>query len=421
MPPTSPRSDRSKPASKQLPVEVIKIVVGGAVGVVLAFALLWFGFGRDPLSLFGGNSKVAESEPVVEPRQPSENSDLGKMGSAAPTTPDIPAADPAPLSDGDDPAPDGSPTDTTADSDRGFTTAATAAGVLRVKARPALTGHEGPIVAVSVSTDSLYAITASTDKLIVAWDAKKGTSGTTERGFCRSLAFSRGGGLLAGAVDDAITLWDLTPAADVRRLQAKKGAVAAVAFSPRSDVLAAAEEDGVLRFWDTSLLKEFRQVEFNSRPHGIAYSPQGNVIAVACDEGVQMISSTGEIGVVLRGHVGSVHAISFNSSGEKLASTGADGNLLIWDLDTPTEPLRRIEAHQGGANAVSWRPQSELVVSGGDDKMVCLWSATSGKKLGNITAHKGPIRGVAFSPNGEFFVTGADDAVAAVWEVQLDR
>jgi hypothetical protein len=80
--------DTSRPKRKQKSAvgELVKVVLGGVVGIVAAMMILWWAVGRDPLKL---GPKVAEYAPWIVPEQFHGK---GKVNPTAPTTADTSGA-----------------------------------------------------------------------------------------------------------------------------------------------------------------------------------------------------------------------------------------------------------------------------------------------------------------------------------------
>ncbi|QDU93557.1 WD40 repeat domain-containing protein [Lignipirellula cremea] len=398
----------SRPSRSRNPLhEVLKIVIGGTVGVVLALIVLR----AMGIPIFGGSAGSAPDTPIPTVAKTQPQPRVSSRANRPPLSMPAAGSDGAasfempPLQNSEETP--GDPSD-----------GRTELGKISIKNRPPISGHTGSIIALAVSPNNQMLVTGSEDKNMAAWQIA--TAALSDRVDCvaRSFAFSPSGQFLAAAVDQQIDLWVLEK--EIKHpLEGHQGTVRAVAFSPTGDALVSCSDDSTLRFWDPAALRETGAVKLDSKPLTVAWSPAGDAIAVGCeDHRVRIFSPSGRSGVMLTGCSGRVLALAFGGTG-RLAAADSDGQIVIWDLMRPEQPAVQFQAHKGSANALAWQPGTDLLASAGDDQ-IALWSGRSGKKLANIGGHKRPVRALAFAPSGEFFVSAGDDHLAVVWDVTLE-
>src|SRR5262249_24324084 len=126
-----------------------------------------------------------------------------------------------------------------------------------------LKGHDGWVGGIAFSADNKYLATASADRTVRLWAARRRTLLGTFRGHedvvC-AVTFSPDGRLLAtGSFDHTVRLWSITPrkAPPVRHVfKGHRGAVLAVAFSPDGKLLATGSIDGTVHLWDVASRRE---------------------------------------------------------------------------------------------------------------------------------------------------------------------
>ena len=68
-------------------------------------------------------------------------------------------------------------------------------------------------------------------------------------------------------------------------------------------------------------------------------------------------------------HEGVGWGTAFSHDGHLLASAGADGNLVLWDVPARRQLLAWC-AHEGEAVSVAFSPDDKQLASGGDDLKV---------------------------------------------------
>jgi WD40 repeat protein len=122
---------------------------------------------------------------------------------------------------------------------------------------------------------------------------------------------------------------------------------------------------------------------------------------------------------IFRGHRGSVLEISFDATGDRLASAGDDGTVRLWDLRNPATPGRVLDAaHRSGADVVAFQPGGPWVASAGDDRQVLLQDP--GSELPTLRlSHEKAVRTIVFDPDRHLLATAGREGCLRLWD--LDR
>src|SRR5262249_29026308 len=77
-------------------------------------------------------------------------------------------------------------------------------------------------------------------------------------------------------------------------------------------------------------------------------------------------------------------------------------------------PLR----HDGAVLCAVFSPDRERIASSGQDGKVTIWDARTGQQLFQFQAHKDHARSVAYSPDGQSLATASWDGTVKIWDVQ---
>lgn len=119
--------------------------------------------------------------------------------------------------------------------------------------------------------------------------------------------------------------------------------------------------------------------------------------------------------VVLAGNPGTVWAVDFDATGEKVVTAIEDGSVRLWDVKQQ-KVLRSFDAHRGIVWMIQYHPTKSIIATSGNDGMVKIWDSESLELLQEWDAHSA-VRKIAFSPDGTRIVAGDQDGVIHTWHI----
>ncbi|PGH00777.1 hypothetical protein AJ79_08115 [Helicocarpus griseus UAMH5409] len=108
-------------------------------------------------------------------------------------------------------------------------------------------------------------------------------------------------------------------------------------------------------------------------------------------------------------HTDEVWYLEFSHDGTKLATTGKDNVVLIYDVAT-FDVIHRLTEHTGCVAYATWSPDDSKLVSCSQDYKARLWDVETGRCILTIDQHHEPVTCAAWAPDGESFVTGSLDS-----------
>jgi WD40 repeat protein/class 3 adenylate cyclase/tRNA A-37 threonylcarbamoyl transferase component Bud32/energy-coupling factor transporter ATP-binding protein EcfA2 len=154
-------------------------------------------------------------------------------------------------------------------------------------------------------------------------------------------------------------------------------------------------------------------------------SPDGSRLATSGADGIVRIwdaDGSQEL-LSLSGHTEKVQGLDFRFDGKRLASASHDGTVRVWDVTTGLE-LLNLDAHEGGSHAVSFSPDGTRLATAGMDDTIKVWDSVSGTLLLTLNApsggfHKG--NSLAFSPNGRYLAVAGSDGNVLLWDMRTGR
>lgn len=146
----------------------------------------------------------------------------------------------------------------------------------------------------------------------------------------------------------------------------------------------------------------------------VIFSPDGNRIATTGDDNTVRVWNTyGKLLATLNRHQGEVKSVNFSADGQRIATAGADGTIRLWNqLGKPLSPP--FKGHKGKVRSVYFSPNGKQIATTGADGTVLLWDR-SAKQLAQLNNKQSEVRSLSFSPDGKRIVTAGADGKVRIW------
>lgn len=149
----------------------------------------------------------------------------------------------------------------------------------------------------------------------------------------------------------------------------------------------------------------------------IAADPRGQLLAAAGDDHRIHIFRAATLSHVqsLDGHRDRVRSLAFDSSGNRLASTGNDGQLITWDREASFQlQQRRTEAP--ALARLCWSPQGDSIAAVGFNHRVYLFGSHG--KIPRLQCDCRDLRAVAFRSDGQVLAVAGRSGDLHLFDLQ---
>lgn len=121
--------------------------------------------------------------------------------------------------------------------------------------------------------------------------------------------------------------------------------------------------------------------------------------------------------VFSRAHSPGVASVAVNPAGTTLVSSGIDGDVNIYDLETMTR-VGTLDLTPSDVWKLAHSPVAPVIASGGHGGVIGIFNLGTGARQAAISTHADFINSVAFSPDGRFVAAACVDGSVHVADVE---
>jgi WD40 repeat protein len=140
-------------------------------------------------------------------------------------------------------------------------------------------------------------------------------------------------------------------------------------------------------------------------------------------DGPMPVAGSWRLKRTLRGHKGAVYSAAFFPGGARVATSGDDGRIIVWDVGTG-QLLRSTHGAGGTVSDVAVSPDGRLLASctdSGEGSKVQLLDARTLRPRRTLAAQEDGVFEVVFSPDGRLLASGGRDHIVRLWDVRTGR
>jgi WD40 repeat protein len=265
--------------------------------------------------------------------------------------------------------------------------------------------QDGAVRAVAFHPDGKRIVSAGEDKTARVWTSALLWQRVVG-GPVRQALFTPKGDQVIAAGDKTVRVWNAADTKEVKTFDAHDGPVVDLGISADGQRLVTAGADKTVKVWSLPPVKAGTKDDgkpqatfpLTGAAQSVAISPNGQRVAVSAGDAKDSTVRVFDIGLgreilVIPGHNGPVHDLSFLGDNRTLVSAGADKTARLEDVGI----LTVLDAHKGGVVGVQYHSNGTQALTAGKDNTVKLWDLTKGavlKEFGKLTE---PVAAVTFN------------------------
>lgn len=221
--------------------------------------------------------------------------------------------------------------------------------------------------------------------------------------------------ILVGTVTPTPTLHSL---ALRRMIEAHPGGATSLAFNNAGDQLLTGGADGKVHAWKTNEGEKLRSYEGSAAGVTCVSFSRDNahVFAGGLDRSVRQWTASDAGLKTSLAHTSAVRSLSPSHDNQRIATTGDDQLVHVWDLASGKE-LQFFEGHAGPALGVAFAADNRTIVSGGADQSVRMWNLAAPRV---VDAHDAAVVDLFQTNGGGSVVTLGLDGRARQWDAHLN-
>jgi WD40 repeat protein len=193
------------------------------------------------------------------------------------------------------------------------------------------------------------------------------------------------------------------------------GDLRTLAISEGGQYLAAGGTDGCCHLFEVVTGKLLGSLTCPGGPLRCAAFLGPSLVVGLAHGGRPFVWSPPLVNARLSGHRAQVRSACFSLDGTRIASTGTDESVRVWDAAT-LRTLRTMRGHANQVLCVAWSDDGRTLVSGATDHKIAVWDAETGERKLLLEGHDREVQAVACLPGGERILSASRDGTVRQWD-----
>lgn len=119
-------------------------------------------------------------------------------------------------------------------------------------------------------------------------------------------------------------------------------------------------------------------------------------------------------------HNGPIARISFNNTGDLIATGGSDGTIRIWNITNQT-CTACLKGATGVFSVIKFHPTEDVIYGVADDTVIRSWNLQNGKEIFAFKGHFSIVTSLSITYDGKYLVSSGRDRVLILWDIILGK
>jgi WD40 repeat protein len=222
--------------------------------------------------------------------------------------------------------------------------------------------------------------------------------------------------LLVAGADRQLRILDERTLRPIGGLDGGAALVNMASFSPDAGRIVTAARDGAT-VWDVTTGARLLTLT-GGEIATASYDRTGKRIVTAGADGTARIWDAETGAAALTIHVGtSLTKASFDATGARVLTSGGQ-EAAVWSAGHEGPPELVLRGHTSTVYAASFDEGARRIVTGGADGLAIVWDAANGQSLRTLVGHTSSVLSATFDPAGTRVVTTSQDGTVRLWDAE---